>query len=403
MRIVQINSVFNKGSTGSIVGSIHNYLLLNNIDSYVIYGRGKRIKQNNTYKFSFEFLSKINAIRSKLTGYVYAGNLISTKRIIRKLKKNKPDVVHLHNLNDHFVNEYKLLNFLSKNNIKTIITLHSEQMFTGSCGYSLDCTQWKTSGCTTCPHLKLSTTSKIDKTNKAFNKLNKIYKKFNIKNLIFVACTPWLESKAKQSLLIKHFYCKTILNGADDKIFTNTNCNLRKIYNIPKDNNVILFVCPRMQDPIKGHQFISEISTKLDANETLIIVGKVTTEIIKRRNVIYTGEIIDKSKLSKLYNTASVTIMLSQRECFPMVICESLLCGTPVSLFKCGGPDNAFSKDFVKFSDYGNIDDLLKSARLLYKVNKKDCEEYAHNKYSNTIMSKKYLSIYNDLFNNRIP
>lgn len=40
MRILQINIFFDEGSTGKIVADIHNRLLRDGHDSYVIYGLG---------------------------------------------------------------------------------------------------------------------------------------------------------------------------------------------------------------------------------------------------------------------------------------------------------------------------------------------------------------------------
>ena len=46
MKIIQINCVYNKGSTGKIVYDIHKQLLKENYDSIVCYGRGNESKEN---------------------------------------------------------------------------------------------------------------------------------------------------------------------------------------------------------------------------------------------------------------------------------------------------------------------------------------------------------------------
>ena len=393
MKIIQINSVYKSGSTGSIVFAIHDYLIKNNYESIVIYGRGKKYKEDNVYKSSLEILSKLNKILSKLTGYIYKGNVLSTNKILRIIKKEKPDVVHIHNLNDYYVNEYRLLKYLGKNKIHTVITLHSEQMYTGTCGHSLECKAWKETGCQKCPHILFSAGTNIDKTRKAFHKLKKSYSYFDVDKLNIVACAPWLERNAKESLLLSKFNLTTITNGGDESIFNGNYdiSDLKKQYPYEK---VVLFVCPRLNDPIKGHQYIEPLSKELPKEYRILVVGKVTPDVKQTNGVIYVGEIKDKVLLAKYYQLADVTIMLSQRECFPMVIVESLLSGTPVVAFDCVGPVGAFPDKYVKFTKYGEVKEL-KTTIFSIKSNKKNILSYSQKQLTNEKMSYKYKIINN--------
>ena len=45
MKIIQINCVFRKGSTGRVTAAIHDQLLQNGDESQVIYGRGERLQE----------------------------------------------------------------------------------------------------------------------------------------------------------------------------------------------------------------------------------------------------------------------------------------------------------------------------------------------------------------------
>lgn len=392
MKIIQINSVYKIGSTGSIVSTIHKFLKQNNNDSIVIYGRGTKYKEIDVYKSSLEVLSKINKFLSKFTGCINKGNILSTNKIIRIIKKEKPDLVHIHNLNDYFVNEYRLLKYLGRNNVHTIITLHSEQMYTGSCGYALDCKAWKENGCQKCPHLYLSTQSTKDKTKQSFNKLKKTYSYFDINYLKIVACTPWLENNSKESILLSKFKSTTITNGGDQTIYKG-NYDISDIKTLYPYNKIILFVCPRLSDPIKGHQYIEPLSSLLPSGYKILVIGKLTPNIRKANNVIYVGEIKDKVLLAKYYQFANTTIMLSKRECFPMVIVESLLCGTPVVAFDCIGPVGAFPKEYVTFTKYNEVKELCKAIQCS-KPNKTEILKYSHSMLTDEEMFKKYQKIY---------
>ena len=50
MKILQINNVYKKGSTGKITYDIHQGLQKSGIDSVVCYGRGQKVKERYVYK-----------------------------------------------------------------------------------------------------------------------------------------------------------------------------------------------------------------------------------------------------------------------------------------------------------------------------------------------------------------
>ncbi len=80
------------------------------------------------------------------------GSWIETKLFIRKIKKIAPDIIHLHNIHQNFLNLPLLFLFLKKAGIPVIWTLHDCWAVTG--GVLISCTinakNWKT-GCYRCP------------------------------------------------------------------------------------------------------------------------------------------------------------------------------------------------------------------------------------------------------------
>ena len=50
MKILQVNCVYRKGSTGKIVYDIHTELLRQGIEDVVCYGRGEVINEPNVHK-----------------------------------------------------------------------------------------------------------------------------------------------------------------------------------------------------------------------------------------------------------------------------------------------------------------------------------------------------------------
>lgn len=157
MKVLQVNSVYDFGSTGKITADIHRLLPQYGVDSVVCYGRRGKTDDSNVYRICDDFYSHIEHFRANITGVMYGGCEISTQRLIRIIEREKPDVVHLQCLNGYFVNIYRLVEWLKNNHIPTVLTLHAEFMYTGGCGYSIDCNQWSTrKGCghSICPRYR---------------------------------------------------------------------------------------------------------------------------------------------------------------------------------------------------------------------------------------------------------
>ena len=109
MKLLQVNCVYNKGSTGKIMQDIHNHALNKGWESVICYGRGEKTTDANVYKTCSEMYSKFNNFLSRFTGIMYGGCFFSTNKLISIIKKKNPDIVHLHCINGYFVNIYECL------------------------------------------------------------------------------------------------------------------------------------------------------------------------------------------------------------------------------------------------------------------------------------------------------
>ena len=99
MKVLQVNCVYKKGSTGKITYDLHKGLLDAGINSVVCYGRGALVKEPRVYKTCPEWYSKLNNAWSRVTGIMYGGCFFSTDKLISIIKKEKPDIVHLQCIN----------------------------------------------------------------------------------------------------------------------------------------------------------------------------------------------------------------------------------------------------------------------------------------------------------------
>ena len=407
MKVLQVNVVYKKGSTGKIISYINEGLKNRGIEAVLCYGRGKTYNEENVYKTSAESIAKINAVKSRITGLQYNGAFVATRNLIKIIENEKPDIVHLHCINGHFVNIYKLINYLKENNINTLLTLHAEFMFTGACGHSLECTKWKDDpGCGNCPQLWDASKSIIfDRTSTSWRKMRDAFKDFN-KGLIIASVSPWLMHRAMQSpILADKCHC-TVLNGVDTVSSFNS-CDYSWIKERHSLNNekIILHVTPRFEvtnDSFKGGRFIVDLAERLkQENVKIVVVGPYKrSHIALPSNLIMTGQISNAEELAAYYSIADLCVTTSKRETFSMVTAESLCCGTPVVGFKAGGTEEIALEDFSAFVEYGDMDALEEKVdEWIYKkiMITGIMEKIAHEKYSKETMINNYIELYNAL------
>ena len=139
-----------------------------------------------------------------LNGYF---NIINTLLFINKIKRIKPDLIHLHSLCDNYLNISLFFRFLKKSQIPVVWTLHDIWPFTGRCAKSL-CDKWK-SGCGNCPHLDFGPPSLFfDNSAYVWKKRERLYN--SLDTITFVTPSKWLAELSKQSLLKDHYLYRDI-------------------------------------------------------------------------------------------------------------------------------------------------------------------------------------------------
>ena len=402
MKVLQVNILFNQGSTGKIVADIHDTLNNNGIESIVCFGTGKTYKHPDICKVAYHYELSFYRIWAHIIGLQYASGYLSTHRIIEIIKNEKPDVVHLHCINGFFVHIYKLFKFLKNHDINTVLTLHAEFMYTGSCGHAFECEKWKT-GCGQCPQLWDATYSYFfDRTSTAWRKMYKAFEGFD--KLAVTAVSPWLRSRAVQSPILKNKNIVTIENGVDTKTFHPKTYSHLKLQHKITTEKVILHVTAkftREENDLKGGRYIYELAEKLkNDNIKILIIGCDDETLNMPDNMINVGKVLDQNILAEYYSMADLTIITSKRETFSMPSAESLSCGTPIVGFLAGGPESIYLEEYNEFVEYGNIDALHKSVIrwIGFKSNKDiDISQIAGEYYSKEKMSDKYIRLYQNI------
>lgn len=407
MKIANINFTYPVGSTGKLVQAIDCALRMNGSESLIYYGRGAKYRAPNVYKFCCEFEAKIHSLLVRLGLRVELGGAkFATYRLINKLKKEKPDLVHIHCLNGSCVDLYQLLKYLSRYNIKTIITHHAEFYYTGVCAHAEDCVHFTNyPGCGQCPRPQRATKQLWgDCTRKSWSKMKQSFTQFSPSSLMFIAVSPWVKFRSELSPIVRGFPCEVVLNGVDTKTFhrTQSSAILSKLSGSYKYH--LLFVTASFDmvaDSNKGGNYIVELA-KLMPECVFIVVALHIGELNNLpSNVVIWGKVHSQEKLAELYSSVDLSLIASKRETFSMIVAESLCCGTPVVGFNAGGPETITMESYSKFVEYGNIDAYRNA---IYDMLDKpfDREVIAHeaaSKYDIHLMTEKLFNIYKKMIN----
>lgn len=398
MKILQINCVYGVGSTGKITKDIHTALLDRGYESVVIYGRGKKTDDTNVFRIGGDIYGKANNLLSRFTGIMYGGCFLSTKAIIKKIKKENPDIVHLQCINGYFCNIFKLLRFLKESKIQTVLTLHAEFMYTGNCGYAGTCDKW-ISGCSSCSRLISETKSLLfDRTGYSWNKFHQLYK--NWEELTVVACSEWIASRAKMSGEIKNRRIEVLHNGIDNENVFYKRPYARDLifekYNISRDKKAILFIAPEFSY-LKGFDlFLRLADVCQDLPFQFVCIGEEISDC--KNNVTSIGRVLDQNKLAEFYSACDVLVMCSRNENYPTVCLEASSCATPVVGFDVGGVKETIPDGMGKVVEPENIYAMREALEKIAFMNiSEETENHAVELHSKTRMINDYIELYKSL------
>ncbi len=389
MKVLLIDVNCKNSSTGNIVYNLYNYINSSGDEAAICYGRGTKIQGKNIFKFGIDAETYLHALLTRITGFTGCFSFFSTRRLIKYIKIFAPDVVHIHELHAYFVNVKTLINFLKTNHIRTVMTLHCEFAYTGKCGHSVECEQWKTE-CKKCPHLKqYVSTMWFDHTNFMFKQKKKAFNNFY--ELSIITPSNWLAERVKDSFL-KNYPLSVIHNGIDITIFHPKDVsNLRRELRINKNEKIVLSLAPHLMTKIKGGIFVKKIARILNNKKIrFVMVGVDGVDRVYENNVIMCGPLSDKNLLADYYSLADLFLICSERENFPTTCIEAQCCGTPVYGFNTGGISETCVNREGHFVDYNNCNKLAqliseapyKTADTADRLSRKAFLEYSFSSFS---------------------
>lgn len=400
MRIVQINGGA-KGSTGKIMRGIADVARTQGHEvmcaSPITTTNRDAGEDCGYYRIGTFNSRRVNVALARITGFNGCFAWFETYKLLKKIDEFKPDIIHLHNLHDSYINLPMLFSYIKKHNVPTVWTLHDCWAFTGQCPYftMVKCDKWK-AGCYGCPQYKEYPASLYDNTKKMWQLKKKWFT--GVKNMTIVTPSEWLAGLARESYL-KQYPIEVINNGIDLNVFKPTHSNFRKQYGIPGDKYIVLGVSFAWGYR-KGLDCFVEMAEKLGEQYQIVLVG-TDDEIDKNlpHNIISIHRTQNQKELAEIYSAADVFVMPTREENYPTVNMEAIACGTPVVTFDTGGSPEMLDDKTGIVVEANDIEATKKAIKDICEKKRCNDEEYIV-AYSKNFDMKKRFAEYIELYAN---
>lgn len=335
MKYVQINA-YSGGWADSIIFKKHRELVADGDESWVFWARGEHEQNEHMQRIASYPEVCLDALKTRLDGRPGFHSKRITRRLLKKLDKIDPDVVHLHLLLGYYINIEMLFKWLAAHRCMVIWTLHDCWAFTGHCIFFTyaKCDQWRT-GCareTGCPQRQAypKTFARDASVRWSYEQKKRLFTMLPIERMQLITPSQWLANLVKQSFLSK-YDVKVIHNTISSEFFKPTPSNFRECYGLG-DRFVVLGVASKW-DERKGLNYFVQLTRSLDRNRfAVVVVGLSEKQIeqVKREAdaIVALPRTASMKDLAKIYTACDVLLNPSAEETFGMNVAEAAACGT---------------------------------------------------------------------------
>lgn len=396
MKVLEINSV-PYGSTCNIMLGIRDVAESIGIRVDTSSGYSTHPNRNlpsNHINIGGKLGKSLHMLLARLTGYNGCFSYFSTKKLIRRIKQEHYDLIHLHNIHGWYLDIPVMFRYIKKHNIPVIWTFHDCWPFTGQCPHftMAKCDKWM-EGCHNCSQYRDYPQSYVDQTKKMWNLKKKWFTE--VKDMTIVTPSQWLADLVMQSFL-REYPVKVINNGIDLSVFKPTTSNFKTKHNIPETTKILLGVSFGWGER-KGLDVFIELSKRLNDEYRIVLVGTdYDTDKLIPSNVISIHRTQNQTELAEIYTAADLFINPTREENYPTVNMEALACGTPVITFKTGGSPEIIDDTCGVTVNCDDIDGLESHIRQICEQTKfstQDCLDRAAS-FDRNKRLKEYIELY---------
>jgi glycosyltransferase involved in cell wall biosynthesis len=316
------------------------------------------------------------------------------------------DILHLH-LISGFLDCRSLFDWVPRH-MPVVWTLHDMNPFTGGCHFDAGCQKHR-GNCGACP--KLGSTEENDLSRQVWARRQSAYGQMSTTRLQLIAPCRWVAEEVRQSSLLGRFPVTVIPHGVDVEAFApRDRAFAREALGIPQQARVLVFGALNVSERRKGFSLFVEALAGLreDPNLFLLVVGghSAVQQIgIPCRAL---GYVSSERLLSIVFSAADLCVVPTLQETGPLIVIESLACGTPVVGFPAGDmPDIVRPGVTGLLVPSGDSTALREGIRGMLALHeglaemRLKCRQVAVAEYSQEILARRHASLYETILARR--
>ncbi len=413
MRVLIINTSERIGGAAIAANRLMQALKKNGVKARMLV-RDKQTDQLTVVSIGYGWTQPIKFLWERVS--IFAANKFSKRNlflvdianagtdITKNIEFERADVIHLHWVNQGYLS-INNLNKILHSGKRVVITMHDQWYFTGICHYSGDCDKY-TSHCHHCT--LMNGTVLGDFASQLFDKKQHIYEDSKV---TFVGCSQWMANLARTSALTQGHKVVSIPNAINTEQFRPLDKTAaRKELSLPLKGKLLLFGCQRITDERKGFrylvdalQIIKRDNPEIAQNTEIVVVGGKADSISSHLpfSIIPVSYVSDPQKMIALYNAVDLYVTPSLQDNLPNTIMEALACGTPCVGFDVGGiPEMIDHKKNGYVARYKDSADFAEGIKWVltsdHDTLSTKAREKVMNNYTEDIVAKKYIEVYED-------
>lgn len=398
-KLLQINPVIKENtSTGKIMRTLGELAQAAGWESYVAYSRardGVPPHSSRLVPVGNKADLLLHWVATRLFDAHGLASRLATRRFVARLRELNPDVIHIHNIHGYFLNYKMLSRALAQMGKPVVWTVHDCWLYTGHCYHyaSAGCERWKT-GCHHCPQKKAFPASwLLDRSRRNWEDKKKAF--CSIPGLTLVTVSRWMKGEIARSFL-GGVRCEVIHNGIDlDTFRPSPSAETALAY------GTYYLAVASIWLPEKGLQDLEKLSSVLDADERLVVVGKRPSGHRFPRNVVCLERTADAAALAALYTEAVALVNPTWQDNYPTVNMEAIACGTPVVSYRTGGSPESITPQTGRVVEQGDVEGLADALHAIRKQGKthytEACRSYALAHFRAQDRFNDYIQLYESL------
>jgi glycosyltransferase involved in cell wall biosynthesis len=414
LRVLHFSTNEIEGGAARAANRLHQGLTEAGIDSQMLV-QSRSTNSNDVHAASSRISRGLDALRPTLDQiplYMQSSRCLNNiytawfpDRLPSELSRLNPDILHL-----HWVGKGAMrVETLRQMRQPVVWTLHDMWPLTGGCSHSWDCEKFKEK-CGACPQLSSQRETDLSRW---------IWKRklqaWTMKPDILICPSLWMFNNAKSSSLFSGRDIRHIPHGLNlNRYQPLDHDSARHLLGLPPKVPLVIFnaVNPS-RNPYKGFNHLPNIleafrTSNPESQLELVMIGDVSVSECAKLplRVHRLGALRDDISLALVYAAADMLLIPSEADNLPLVLMESLACGTPAVGFAVGGiPEMITHQENGWLSQPRDTADMARGMAWILQDRERwfklssQARSKAVSEYDLNRLSEQIIAVYDELFN----